>query len=207
VWRLSSEENILQKFANKLLDTDKERYSSKFIRIYNELKKHFKISEALKAGSIGKQTKIELYGDLDLVFTISNPEKNNDTDMRNLLEKRMKISFPNDDVKLKMRSILITFEKDFSVDVVYLSKQEFEKEKKQIKHIKSISNDIRDIIVLAKYAKYEKKLTNLKSYRIEWNAIYSSAKTFQGKLRDTIHKSGGGGHVKELYTFILENAR
>jgi len=200
---MSEKEKILQSFANKLHDENKEQYGSKFIKIYTELKKHFRISEALKAGSFGKQTKIAGFGDLDLVFTLQNPEVKNDSEMRKLLEERMKISFGKDIVELKNRSVLIKFKNDFSVDVVYLNYQEFEKEKNQIKHIKKISNDIS----LTKYVKYEKNLIKIKSYKIEWNAIHSSASTFEKRLRDTIYKSGGADNTNPFYEFLLSNAK
>lgn len=206
MWSLSSEEEILRKFANKLVETDSEVYDSKFIKIYNELKKHFGISQAMKAGSLGKGTKIELYGDMDLIFTIDKPESSQDQEMREIVEEKMKLSFGKDNVELKSRSVLVEFKGDFSVDVVYLNKNEFEKEKKQIRHIKTISNEIRNIIILAKYVKYEKNLVKMKSYKIEWNAIYSSAKTFESRLRDTINQSGGVSQISLLYNFILQNA-
>ena len=204
---MSEEDQLLNNFANKLFDTDRDIYNSKFIKIYNELVKHFKISQANKAGSLGKNTKIKLYGDMDLTFTIDNPEMKDDKKMREFLEEKMKTSFPNDEVNLKNRSVLIEFKKNLSVDVVYLNKQEFEKEKNQIKHIKTISNNIRNIIILTKYVKYEKNLTKMKSHEIEWNAIYSSASIFEKRLRDTINKSGGGDKTKVLYDYVLACAK
>ncbi len=85
---------------------------------------------------------------MDLTFTIDNPEMKDDKEVRELLEKKMKISFPNDEVNLKNRSVLIKFKNEFDIDIVYLNKQEFAKEKNQIKHIKSISSDIHNIIIL-----------------------------------------------------------
>jgi len=207
VWSLNDEVQHLRRLAKQLLETGSHVYDSKFIKIYHELQKHLKISQALKAGSLGKKTKIELYGDMDFIFTIDTPIYNDDQKMRKLIEEKMQISFGRENVELKIRSVLINFQDDFSVDVVYLNKHEFEKEKKQIQHIKSVSDEVRDIIILAKYVKYKKNLKNMKSYKIEWNAIYSSAQTFDRRLRDTLHKSGAGEKTKEFYDFILKEAR
>ncbi|MHA1205694.1 MAG: hypothetical protein ACTSSL_12295 [Candidatus Heimdallarchaeaceae archaeon] len=204
---MNEDEKILRKFANKLYEKNKMRYDAKFIKIYNELKNHFKVSQALKAGSLGKGTKIELYGDMDITFTIDNPEIQDEMEMRKLLEKKLKISFPNAKVNLKNKSVLVDFGGDLKIDVVYLEKSVFEKEKKQIKHIKSIENEIRDIIVLAKYGNYKKNIKTMKSYKIEFSAIYSQAKTFLARLKDTINNSGGGGKTNEIYEYILQKAK
>lgn len=205
--QLTEEEMLLNSFANKLYDSDRSKYNSKFVKIYNELVKHFKVSRAWKAGSFGKNTKIKLYGDMDLTFTIDNPAITKVEDFRKELEKKLKQSFPNDHVELKTSSVVIDFKGDMSIDVVYLPKEQFEKERKQIRHIKSISQEIRNIIILAKYWKYEKKKDKMKSYEIEWNAIYSSANTYKKRLLSTLNDSGAGSEVNNAYKFLLKEAK
>ncbi len=200
------DETLLRKFAKKLHETNKDFYESKFISIYNELKKHFKLSGALKAGSYGKNTKVVGEGDMDLTFTLVSPPYD-EMEMRKVLEKKLKQSFPHDDVELLKKSVLIKFSSEYSVDIVYLTPKEFENEKTLIKHIKSLPDDILDIIVLAKYARDKKKFKNIKSYKIELNAIYSSANSFVGRLKDTLSKSGFGDKTSEIYQFLLNEAR
>lgn len=127
--KLTQEEKILDSFANKLFDSDRSKFNSKFIKIYNELKKHFKISQALKAGSLGKNTKIKLYGDLDLTFTFDNQLESDSQKMREIVADKLRISFPKDHIELKNKSIFIKFSSGIAIDVVYLLKDQFEKEK------------------------------------------------------------------------------
>jgi len=201
------EEKILNKFGSSIKDTDTEIFDSKYISIYNELVSKYKISQAMKAGSLGKGTKIELYGDLDITFTIDKPKITNETDFRMDLEKKMEDSFPNDDVKLLKKSVLIKFKNSIDIDVVYLPLEEYNSYKKQMKHIKSINNYIKNIIRLVKFWNYKYNKKTFKSYKIEWNAIYSTARSFKKRVRDTINRSGGSDKVDDIYQIILKDAR
>lgn len=50
-------------------------------------------------------------------------------------------------------------------------------------------------------------MEKIKSYKIEWNAIYSSATTYKKRLRCTLNNSGAGGGVDEAYKFLLKEAK
>jgi len=204
---LTDEERILYNFGIKIKDTETDVFDSKYISIYNELIKYYKISQAMKAGSLEKGTKIEFFGDLDLTFTIDNPSIKDETDFRKDLEQKMKDSFPNDNVGLLKKSVLIKFKKSqINIDVVYLPKIEYNKNIKQIRHIKSINEEIKSIIRIVKYWNYLKNKKSFKSYLIERSAIYSGASTYKKRVRDTISKSGGGKQVNEIYDVILKIA-
>ncbi len=203
---LTKEEKILNSYGSKIRDTETESFDSKYISIYNKLNEHYKISQAMKAGSLGKGTKIELYGDLDLTFTIDKPSIKNETEFRKDLEIKMKKSFPNEFVKLLKMSVLIKFKSGIEIDVVYLPLNDYNKTRKQFRHIKSINDNIKNIIRLVKFWNYKKNKKQFKSYKIEWNAIYSEASSYNKRLRDTISKSGGGDTTNEIYQFILNEA-
>jgi len=203
----SDEEKTLNKFGSKIKDTETEVFDSKYISIYNELISKYKISQAMKAGSLGKGTKIKLYGDLDITFTIDNPEIKDGTKLREDIVKKMKDSFPNDDVELLKVSVLIKFKCGIDIDVVYLTVSEYNLYKKQIKHIKSVDDYIKNIIRLVKYWNYKCNNKAFKSFKIEWNAIYSTAGTYKKRVRDTINRSGGYGKVDEIYQTLLKDAR
>ena len=203
---LTKEEKILDSFGAKLKDTNTEFYDSKFIKIYNVLKRHYKISQVLKAGSFGKETKIELHGDMDITFTIDKPKITDVKEIREDLEEKLKGLNPKSYPKLKYVAVLIEYKNDFSIDVVYLSKEDFEKEKKKFKHIKTINDQIKNIIRLVKYWNYNKNEAKTKNYEIELNAINSDAGTYRKRLRDTINKSGGIGNVDDIYDYLYKEA-
>jgi len=204
---LTVEEKLLNDFGANIKDTETEVFDSKYISIYNELKKHYKISQAMKAGSIGKGTKIKLHGDLDLTFTIDKPSIIKTKKFREDLEEKMKTSFPDDDVEYLDVSVLIKFKCGIAIDVVYLPLNDFNKNKNQIKHIKKINDYIKNIIRLVKHWNYTENEKKFKSYKIEWNAIYSEAPTFSKRLRDTINNSGGGGIVMDIFDFLVKIAK
>jgi len=204
---LTAEEKILNKFGANIKDTETEVFDSKYIAIYNELKKHYKISQAMKAGSLSKGTKIEFYGDLDLTFTVDKPEIKDADEFRKDLERKMKVSFPKDEVKLQKVSCLIKFKNSIKIDVVYLPLIEYNKNKDQIKHIKSVNNNIKNIIRLVKWWNYKYNKKKFKSYKIEFHAIYSSASIYSKRIKDTIHKSGGGNKTNDIFDVIKEDAK
>jgi len=202
-----SVEDILLEFADSIQDIDNKKYDSKFISIYNELIKYYHISGALKAGSYGKGTIVDLKGDLDIIFTIDNPEFTKVDEFRDDLANKLRQSFPYDHVERKKRSVYIKFSNGLSVDVVYLSRDEFEKEKGQIKHVKDINDKLRKIIVLIKYWKIEKKMNNIDSYMIEWNTIYSSKSDIKERIMESLAKLDINEQtIESAYKFIFSEA-
>jgi len=181
-----SEKDILLEFAGYIQNRDNEIYDSKFISIYNELVNKYRISGALKAGSYAKRTILEHKGDLDIIFTIDNPEITDKEEFKNDLAIKLSQSFPYDHIERKKRSVFIRFRSGLSADVVYLTREEFEKEKGQINHVKDIDDTLRKIIVLIKYWKIKKRKDNIDSYKIEWNTIYSSETKIKERLMDSL---------------------
>lgn len=203
-----SEEDILLEFADSIQNIDNKMYDSKFVSIYNELVNKYNISGALKAGSYGKGTIVDLKGDLDIIFTIDNPEITDVDEFRDDLASKLRQSFPHDYVERKNKSVFIKFRKNLSVDVVYLSRSEFENEKAQIKHVQNINETLRRTIVLIKYWKIKKKMENIESYKIEWNTIYSSKSKIRERIMESLAKFNiSKKEIQNAYQFIFFEAQ
>ncbi len=155
----------------KKINTDpqtRDIYDSKLNRVMNFLRKTtgFKIAAIKEGGSQGKQANIRK-SDLDIIFCTS--KNKNKLDIRKDLLERVKKGFKQvAKVNMSNKAIHIDFFKPkCNIDVVYLTKQEFQQEKKKIAEIKKLRLLHKNAIKLAKYSLGNAKQKNIAGYEVE----------------------------------------
>ena len=160
----------LKKILKKINNDPQTRniYNSKLNRVMNFLQKTtgFKIAAIKEGGSQAKQTNIRK-SDLDIIFC-TNKNKNKTVIQNDLLERVKKGFKQIAKVNMSTKAIHIDFFKPkCNIDVVYLTKQEFQQEKKKIAQIKKLRPLHKNAIKLAKYALDKAKQKNIAGYEVE----------------------------------------
>lgn len=155
----------------KNINTDpqtRDIYDSKLNRVMNFLRKTtgFKIAAIKEGGSRGKQTATRK-SDLDIIFCTGKDQ--NKSNVRKDLLERVKKGFKQvAKVNMSTKAIHIDFFKPkCNIDVVYLTNQEFQQEKKKIAQIKKLRPLHKKAIQLAKYALDKAKQKNIAGYEVE----------------------------------------
>ncbi len=196
----------------KKINTDPQTqmiYDSKLDRVMNFLQKTtgFKIAAIKEGGSRGKGTEIRK-SDIDIIFC-TGKEKNKNT-VRNDLLMRAKKGFVNNvKVNKSGKAIHIDFLKPkCNVDVVYLTNQEFKREKKKITKIKNLRPLHKNAIKLAKYALDKSNQKSISGHEVELacltfnyntlsECVYHLINYFSGRIKQ--NKSG----VDKVLKFLI----
>lgn len=204
-------ENKKLKGILKKINTDPQTqafYDSKLNRVMNFLQKTagFKIAAIKEGGSRGKQTDTRK-SDLDIIFCTGKDQ--NQKIIRNDLFERAKKAFKkNTNVNKSNKAVHIDFLKPkCNIDVVYLTNQQFNQEKKKIAQIKKLRPLHKNAIKLAKYALDKAKQNNIESYEVELacltfnynnlsECVYHLINYFSGRLKQ--NRSNVGNVLKFL---------
>ena len=191
-------ENKKLKGILKKINTDPQTqafYDSKLNRVMNFLQKTagFKIAAIKEGGSRGKQTDTRK-SDLDIIFCTGKDQ--NQKIIRNDLFERAKKAFKkNTNVNKSNKAVHIDFLKPkCNIDVVYLTNQQFNQEKKKIAQIKKLRPLHKNAIKLAKYALDKAKQKSIESYEVELacltfnyndlsECVYHLINYFSGRLK------------------------
>ena len=191
-------ENKKLKGILKKINTDPQTqalYDSKLNRVMNFLQKTagFKIAAIKEGGSRGKRTDTRK-SDLDIIFCTGKDQ--DQKIIRNDLVVRAKKAFKkNTNVNKSNKAVHIDFLKPkCNIDVVYLTNQQFNQEKKKIAQIKKLRPLHKNAIKLAKYALDKAKQKNIESYEVELacltfnyndlsECVYHLINYFSGRLK------------------------
>ena len=158
--------NILEEIDS---DLDSIRYfSSKWHRIVNFLYNNtgLSIAKVAKAGSIGKLTSTS-DSDLDVIFCTS--EDWNLQNMLNFLEEKAYKNFDKiANIKQSTHAIQIDFVNPAcDIDLVYKTKNSFDKEYKEIKNYRKTKGIQQNAIKIAKFAFYNIVGDDIHGYEVE----------------------------------------
>ncbi len=171
-------------------------YDSKLSRVTNFLRKTagFKIAAIKEGGARGKQTDTRL-SDIDLIFC-TGKEQNKNEIRKDLFERAKKEFSKNIKICMSKRAVQIDFLKPkCNIDIVSLTNQEFNQEKKKITQIKKLRPLHKNAIKLAKYALDKAKQKYIESYEValacltfNYNALSECVshliKHFSGRLKE-----------------------
>lgn len=183
-------------------------YDSKLNRVMNFLQKTagFKIAAIKEGGSRGKQTDTRK-SDLDIIFC-TGKDQNQKIIRIDLLERAKKAFNKNTKVNKSNKAVYIDFLKPkCNIDVVYLTNQQFNQEKKKIAQIKKLRPLHKNAIKLAKYTLDKAKQKNIESYEVELacltfnysdlsECVYHLINYFSGRLKQ--NRSSVGNVLKFL---------
>ena len=183
---MSSTEELLVKLAESIKKENTDLYNLHFLKIITYLQKEFQIAAGSKAGSIEKGVDTE-ESDLDIIFYINNLTDNNLEEIRNEICEEIGKKYK--DVECKDRSIRINLSNNEHIDSVLKDKSTFENEKDYIRFVKNINEERKNAIKLVKYWKQKTNYNgkNLKSWQLEKYAIYSTGKSLEAIVKDTVH--------------------
>ncbi len=173
----------------------KEQYSSKQHKVVNFLYNNtgLRIAEVGKSESQAKLTNFN-DSDLDVIFRTS--EDYNLKSMLEFIAEKADAIFGNvAEIEFSKKAVHIDFyNPECDIDVVYLTKQKFQAERKKIKIIKHTSQVRRDSIKLAKYAMDKAKVRDVESHEVEKVCLhfeyetlvdytYHNIKHFTGRIK------------------------
>ncbi|MBK5113876.1 MAG: hypothetical protein KGD59_06755 [Candidatus Heimdallarchaeota archaeon] len=206
---MSTNEEILTRFAEFLGQESYQDYHSNFGRVMKILQGELKIAEGIEAGSLAMGFKIRNSGDLDVIFTYVQTEKTAPnirselfTVLSSSLENQAEVTLDDPETS---RSVKIIFENEIEMDIVYKDYTSYEREKRMIDHFDNLPDYILHIVRLVKYAEI-----NYSNNKIKKHSIHKISSTIQGnsfikKLRNTIHRSGGG-QVQDIIDYLIREA-
>jgi len=208
---MSTNDEILKRFAILLGDESYQEYHSCFGKVMKILQSELKIAEGIEAGSLAMGFKIKDSGDLDVIFTYKETKKSTPTirqDLHSALETGLEnqanvtLNDPN-----TSRAVKVVFDNELEMDIVYKDFASYEREKNMIDHFNNLPDEILHIIQLVKYAEENYTNCNLQKRKIHGTASTAQGGSFGAKLRYTIHRCGGGGQVNAICEYLIQEAR
>ena len=163
--------------------------------MFNFLKNNtgFKMAAVKEGGSGGKQTNTR-DSDLDIIFY--TPKDQNKTEVKKELLEKAKQNFGKvAKIYPGKKAVHADFKNPLcNVDLVYLTKREFQQENKKIQKIKKIRPLHKNAIKLAKFAISRAKINNVKGYEVELacvrlnnnnlaDCVYNLINYFSGRIK------------------------